>query len=84
MRLLPEDKVIQTYRETIWPLFAYVSRRVGGDISIAEDFVQMNSGFSPVRVGLCWSVARHDRHDPLPISLCGIGSVNRESNPWES
>src|ERR1700730_8078878 len=37
--------MILTYRETLRPLFAYVSRRVGGDISLAiaklaEDFVQ--------------------------------------------
>src|ERR1041384_6415673 len=28
------------YRETIRPLYAYVSRRVGGDRSLAEDLVQ--------------------------------------------
>jgi RNA polymerase sigma-70 factor (ECF subfamily) len=35
-----EDTLIQTYRQTIRPLYAYVSRRVGGDISLAEDLVQ--------------------------------------------
>ena len=29
-----------TYRATIGPLYAYVSRRVGGDVSLAEDLVQ--------------------------------------------
>lgn len=35
-----EEHLIQTYRQTIRPLYAYVSRRVGGDISLAEDLVQ--------------------------------------------
>jgi RNA polymerase sigma-70 factor (ECF subfamily) len=39
-RLLPEDEVLRIYRETIRPLFGYVSRRVGGDRSLAEDLVQ--------------------------------------------
>ena len=39
-RLLPEDELIATYRETIRPLYAYVSRRVGGDTGLAEDLVQ--------------------------------------------
>ena len=37
---LPEEELIRTYRETIRPLYAYVSRRVGGDLSLAEDLVQ--------------------------------------------
>jgi RNA polymerase sigma-70 factor (ECF subfamily) len=40
MRPLPENEVTRIYRETIRPLYAYVSRRVGGDVSLAEDFVQ--------------------------------------------
>ena len=40
MRPLPEDEVIRIYRETIRPMYAYVSRRVGGNVSLAEDFVQ--------------------------------------------
>lgn len=39
-RLLPEDDVIRVYRETLRPLYGYVSRRVGGDVSLAEDLVQ--------------------------------------------
>lgn len=39
-RLLPDEDVIRTYRETIRPLYAYVSRRVGGDHGLAEDLVQ--------------------------------------------
>jgi len=39
-RPLPEEEVILAYRETIRPLYAYVSRRVGGDLSLAEDLVQ--------------------------------------------
>lgn len=35
-----EEALIQTYRQTIRPLYAYVSRRVGGDLSLAEDLVQ--------------------------------------------
>ena len=40
MRPLPEDPILRIYRETIQPLYAYVSRRVGGDTTLAEDFVQ--------------------------------------------
>ena len=40
IRPLPEDEVDLMYRETIRPLYAYVSRRVGGDQSLAEDLVQ--------------------------------------------
>lgn len=36
---LPEDQVIQTYRATIRPLYAYIARRVGGDAGLAEDIV---------------------------------------------
>jgi RNA polymerase sigma-70 factor, ECF subfamily len=38
--LLPHEEVIQVYYETIRPLYAYVSRRVGGNVSLAEDLVQ--------------------------------------------
>jgi len=39
-RPLDENELIRTYRETIRPLYAYVSRRVGGDAELAEDLVQ--------------------------------------------
>jgi RNA polymerase sigma-70 factor (ECF subfamily) len=39
-RLLPEEDLLRVYRETIRPLYAYVSKRVGGDVSLAEDLVQ--------------------------------------------
>ena len=32
--------LIETYRTTIRPLYAFVSRRVGGDTALAEDLVQ--------------------------------------------
>ena len=35
-----EDALIDIYRATIRPLYAYVSRRVGGDAGLAEDLVQ--------------------------------------------
>lgn len=35
-----ERDLIETYRSTVRPLYAYVSRRVGGDASLAEDVVQ--------------------------------------------
>jgi RNA polymerase sigma-70 factor (ECF subfamily) len=38
--MLHEDDLILAYRETIHPLYAYVSRRVGGDRGLAEDLVQ--------------------------------------------
>lgn len=37
---MPDEDLIRTYRETIRPLYAYVSRRVGGDFGLAEDLVQ--------------------------------------------
>ncbi len=40
MRPLHDEAVIVLYRETIRPLYAYVSRRVGGDVGLAEDLVQ--------------------------------------------
>jgi RNA polymerase sigma-70 factor (ECF subfamily) len=39
-RGLSEQDLVETYRNTIRPLYAYVSRRVGGDITLAEDLVQ--------------------------------------------
>lgn len=38
--MIPEGEVELIYRETIRPLYAYVSRRVGGDRNLAEDLVQ--------------------------------------------
>jgi RNA polymerase sigma factor (sigma-70 family) len=38
--VLDENRIIQTYRETVGPLYGYVSRRVGGDVGLAEDLVQ--------------------------------------------
>jgi len=38
--VVAEDDIVRVYRETIRPLYAYVSRRVGGDRSLAEDLVQ--------------------------------------------
>lgn len=35
-----EEDLVRTYRATIRPLYACVSRRVGGDRSLAEDVVQ--------------------------------------------
>jgi RNA polymerase sigma factor (sigma-70 family) len=37
---LPEQEMLRVYRETIKPLYQYVSRRVGGDRTLAEDLVQ--------------------------------------------
>jgi len=37
---LSEPDLVETYRSTVRPLYAYVSRRVGGDASLAEDLVQ--------------------------------------------
>ena len=39
-RPLDEAELVQVYRETIRPLYAFVSRRVGGDAGLAEDLVQ--------------------------------------------
>ena len=38
--VLSEPEIVRMYRETIRPLYAYVSRRVGGDAPLAEDLVQ--------------------------------------------
>jgi RNA polymerase sigma-70 factor (ECF subfamily) len=37
---LSDADLVRTYRSTIRPLYAYVSRRVGGDAALAEDLVQ--------------------------------------------
>lgn len=39
-RQIAEEALVQTYRATIRPLYAYISRRVGGDVSLAEDLAQ--------------------------------------------
>lgn len=38
--MLTETELIALYREHTGPLYAYVSRRVGGDRTLAEDIVQ--------------------------------------------
>jgi DNA-directed RNA polymerase specialized sigma24 family protein len=38
--LLDEAELVRIYREHVGPLYAYVSRRVGGDRTLAEDIVQ--------------------------------------------
>ena len=38
--MLTETELVQIYREHTGPLYAFVSRRVGGDRSLAEDIVQ--------------------------------------------
>jgi RNA polymerase sigma factor (sigma-70 family) len=35
-----EDELLQTYHQTVRPLYVFVSRRVGGDSGLAEDLVQ--------------------------------------------
>ena len=37
---MDEDALIQTYQRTVHPLYEYVSRRCGGDHSLAEDVTQ--------------------------------------------
>ena len=37
---LSDAELVGIYRATIGPLYRYVSRRVGGDVSLAEDLVQ--------------------------------------------
>jgi RNA polymerase sigma factor (sigma-70 family) len=37
---LSEEELVKAYRRTVEPLYAYVSRRVGGDVGLAEDLVQ--------------------------------------------
>ena len=37
---IPEEALVQIYRATIRPLYAYISRRVGGDLGLAEDLAQ--------------------------------------------
>jgi RNA polymerase sigma factor (sigma-70 family) len=38
--VLNEAQIVEAYRLTIRPLYAYISRRVGGDPGLAEDLVQ--------------------------------------------
>ncbi len=40
MSVLTEAELVRTYREHTAPLYAFVSRRVGGDRTLAEDMVQ--------------------------------------------
>ena len=35
-----DDEIVAMYRETVRPLYRYVSRRVGGDRNLSEDLVQ--------------------------------------------
>jgi RNA polymerase sigma-70 factor (ECF subfamily) len=37
---LTEPELVEIYRSTVKPLYAYLSRRVGGDVELAEDLVQ--------------------------------------------
>ena len=37
---ISEEALVQIYRATIRPLYAYISRRVGGDAGLAEDLAQ--------------------------------------------
>ena len=37
---LSDAELVRIYRDTIGPLYGYVSRRVGGDAALAEDLVQ--------------------------------------------
>ena len=39
-RALSEEHLLPIYRQSIRPLYAFVSRRVGGDVGLAEDLVQ--------------------------------------------
>ncbi len=39
-KLLTEDQLVSIYRSEIRPLYCYVSKRVGGERQLAEDFVQ--------------------------------------------
>ena len=40
MRELPEQALLQIYADTVHPLYRFVSKRVGGDVALAEDLVQ--------------------------------------------
>jgi RNA polymerase sigma-70 factor (ECF subfamily) len=37
---ISDEALVQVYRATVRPLYAFVSRRVGGDAALAEDLVQ--------------------------------------------
>jgi RNA polymerase sigma factor (sigma-70 family) len=39
-RTLSEEDILTVYRATLRPLYAYVLRRTGGDVGLAEDLVQ--------------------------------------------
>jgi RNA polymerase sigma-70 factor, ECF subfamily len=55
-----EQDLIEIYRRTVQPLYAYVSRRAGGDVSLAEDLVQETW----MRAITSWSV-KGTPDDPL-------------------
>jgi RNA polymerase sigma-70 factor (ECF subfamily) len=96
-RTLAEEDVLKVYRDTIRPLYAYVSRRVGGDKSLAEDLVQdtwmraLNSwpgrGLPDepmawlVRVARNTLVSHFRRHQPEPIDPASIAFVDDRFSP---
>jgi RNA polymerase sigma-70 factor (ECF subfamily) len=94
---LSEAEVIRIYRETIRPLYAYVSRRVGGDKSLAEDLVQdtwmraldswPGRGLPDEPLAWLLRVARNTlvshfrRHQPEPIDPASIDIEDDRFSP---
>lgn len=93
---LPEGDVLRIYRETIRPLYRYVSRRVGGDRTLAEDLVQEtwmraldtwpSRGIPDEPVAWLTLVARNTlisyfrRHRPEPIDPATIDIADDRSS----
>jgi RNA polymerase sigma-70 factor (ECF subfamily) len=95
--MLREDDLILAYRETIRPLYAYVSRRVGGERGLAEDLVQetwMRALNAWARQGipdspLAWLqhvahnivVSHFRRVRPLPMDVSAIDVADERFSP---
>src|SRR5262249_18348715 len=86
-----EQRIPEVYRQTIGPLYSYVSRRCGGDRPLAEDVVQetwlravdvwRKQGLPDAPAAWLTSVAdnllrsHYRRHTPLPLASITSESV---------
>jgi len=86
-----DDRILATYRETIGPLYRYVSRNAGGDRTLAEDVTQETwlravrewprRGFPDEPLAWLTTVARnllvsyYRRKQPASLDTGGAGEV---------
>lgn len=88
---MTEQQVLEVYRETIGPLYAYVSRRCAGERPLAEDIVQetwlravdawRRQGVPDAPAGWLTTVAHNllvnhfRRHKPVALEALGTDAV---------